>query len=289
MINSLFRVRESAEPNFLLIGAQKCATSWLKHNIDRHPDVFTPVKDELHFFNKRNNYRKGIEWYRAQFGGYSGQIAIGESTPNYFWTSENEEEIDKYELNCDIPKLVKKHYPNIKLILSLRNPVDRAVSAYYHHIRKGRINPNSRILDVGSQYGIISMGFYDVHLKKWFECFDPNSFLILILEEDIAANNYQNVLKKVYEFIGVNSSFSSKYASDKVHTMRSNFYTHLSYYIPQSLAKGLNEIVPSTWKEADFWKITVSNSEIEQLAEIYERHNEELSALIGRRIQSWQI
>ena len=288
MINSLFRSKEVVDPNFLVIGAQKCATSWLKHNIEQHPDVLTPVKDELHFFSNRTNYSKGIEWYRSQFIGYSGQIAIGESTPNYFWTSEDAREIKKYDLNRDIPKLVKKQYPNIKLILSLRNPVERALSAYYHHIRKGRVHPNSRILDVGDRYGIISMGFYDIHLKKWFECFDPDSFLILIFEENIAAN-HEETLKKVYEFIGVNSFFKPKEASKKIHTNKSNFYTHLSHYAPHYLAKYLQEILPSTWREADFWKISIADSEIEELRKIYEKHNQELSSLLGRRIRAWEV
>ena len=284
----LVKLRSSiVEPNFLVIGGQKCATSWLARNIKHHPDTFTPVKDELHFFNKRANYRKGIEFYRSQFIGYCGQKAIGEFTPNYFWTSENAQEIREHDLNYDIPKCVKRYYPNMKLIVSLRNPVHRAISAYYHHIRKRRVNPNSRILDVGDKYGIISMGFYDIHLKKWLEHFEPSSFLILILEEDIAQKPYET-LKEVYQFIGIDSSFKPKNAAKKVGTMKSHFYTRASCNIPQLLAKMLYIVLPSNFQEADFWKTKVSDSEVEELRQIYLKHNEQLSSLISRKLTSWK-
>ena len=283
MIGVLSKQKQEVKPTFLVIGAQKCATTWLSRNIGQHPDSFVPIKDEIHFFNRQANYQKGIEWYRAQFTGYSGQKAVGEFTPNYLWTSENTQEIQENNHNRDIAKLVKKHYPDVKLIVSLRNPVKRAISSYYHQIRHKRVHPNTSILDTANHYGIISMGFYDVHLKKWFEYFDPDSFLILILEEDII-KNCDETLKKVYQFIGLDDNFKPKNAKNKVNTRRSDFHTYTSYYIPQPLAKILDKILPSSIRKADCWKINISQSEIEKLEQIYTRHNENLSSLIQREI-----
>lgn len=284
MRSIVIKQKVGTDPNFLVIGAQKCATTWLSRNIGQHPDSFVPTVDEIHFFNRRANYQKGIEWYQSQFVGYSGQKAVGEFTPNYLWTSENDREITENNHNYDIPKLVKKHYPDIKLIVSLRNPVKRAISSYYHQIRKKRVHPSSSILDVAHQHGIISMGFYDIHLKKWFEYFDRDSFLILILEEDII-QNCAITLKKLYEFIGVDSNFIPINAGKKVHDRRNDFYTHASYYLPESMAKALDTILPRKLREADLWKITIPESEIEELKQIYARHNEELSSLIQREIK----
>lgn len=276
--------KQGVGPTFLVIGAQKCATTWLSRNLGQHPDCFVPIKDEIHFFNKRANYQKGIEWYQSQFVGYAGQKAVGEFTPNYLWTSENTQEIQENDHNYDIPQLVKQHYPDIKLIVSLRNPVKRAISSYYHQIRKRRVHPSSSILDVAHQHGIVSMGFYDVHLQKWFEHFAPQSFLILLLEEDIL-QNHQNTLRKVYEFIGIDSNFQPNNAGQKVHSRRSDFYTYASYYIPQVLAKSLDKILPSSIQDLDAWKINVSESEIEELKEIYVEHNKNLSSLLNREIK----
>jgi len=73
------------DPNFMLIGAQKCGTSWLAAMLRQHPDIFVPEKKELHFFNLKSNYARGIEWYRKQFDGWSGQKLVGDCTPNYLW------------------------------------------------------------------------------------------------------------------------------------------------------------------------------------------------------------
>ena len=278
------RQEKGVKPSFLVIGAQKCATTWLSRNIGQHPDSFVPTIDEIHFFNRQANYQKGIEWYQAQFPGYSGQKAVGEFTPNYLWISEDDREITENNHNYNIPKLVKQHYPDIKLIVSLRNPVKRAISSYHHQIRKRRVHPSSSILDVAHQHGILSMGFYDVHLKKWFEYFDRDSFLILIMEEDII-QNCEATLKKVYEFIGVDSNFVPNNAGKKVHARRNDFYTYASYYLPESVAKVFDKTLPNVVREADLWKIDISESEIEKLKQIYAEHNKELSSLIQREIK----
>ena len=82
-----------ADPNFLLIGAQKAGTTWISAMLREHPQIFLPQRKELHFFNRRDNYERGLEWYRAQFGQHQGEPAIGECTPNYLWVSDAPEEL----------------------------------------------------------------------------------------------------------------------------------------------------------------------------------------------------
>jgi hypothetical protein len=269
------------DPTFVCIGAQKCGTTWLFQNIRQHPDVFVSPKKELHFFNQRNNYSNGIGWYRRQFAGYSGQRAIGERTPNYFWTSTDQREIEESGLNRDIPKLVHSHYPDIKLILCLRNPVDRAVSAYYHHIRMRRISPNSRILDVKDRYGIVSMGFYDVHLSRWLEVFPLDQFLILFYEDIV--RNKEQTLRRVYRFIGVDDSFKPHNIEARYNTRSNHFYMRTNYY-SRRLANVLESVLPSALMNSNLWTIPVYDKEIEQLTRVYPKHNEQLSTLIGRKL-----
>jgi hypothetical protein len=276
------REKQMVDPTFMCIGAQKCGTSWLFHNIRQHPEVFVSPKKELHFFDKRTNYTKGIEWYRRQFAGYSGQRAVGEFTPNYFWTSTEPREIEESDLNRDIPKLVHNHYPDIKLVLSLRNPVDRAISAYYHLIRMRLISPHSRILDVKDRYGIVSMGFYALHLSRWREVFPPDQFLILLYEEDIAHNKEQT-LRRVYRFIGVDDSFKPHNLEAK-HNTRSNYFYMRTNYYSRRLAKKLESILPAALRNSNLWTIPVYAKEIEELTRIYQTHNEQLSTLIGRQL-----
>ena len=73
-------------PTFLIIGAQKSATRWLRLNLGLHPAVFTASR-EIEFFNNRDRYEdQGASWYREQFEGWDGEAIVGEATPGYmFW------------------------------------------------------------------------------------------------------------------------------------------------------------------------------------------------------------
>ena len=73
-------------PTFLIIGAQKSATRWLRLNLGLHPDVFA-ASAELEFFNNGVRFRdEGTDWYRGKFSGWNGEAIVGEATPGYmFW------------------------------------------------------------------------------------------------------------------------------------------------------------------------------------------------------------
>src|SRR6187399_277260 len=73
-------------PTFLIIGAQKSATRWLRLNLGLHPDVFAASR-EIEFFNNGDRFAEmGTDWYREQFTGWAGEAIVGEATPGYmFW------------------------------------------------------------------------------------------------------------------------------------------------------------------------------------------------------------
>ncbi len=269
------------DPTFLLIGAQKCGTSWLSEMIRQHPDVFAPPLKELHFFNKEDNYQKGLEWYRSLFSDHKGEKAIGEFTPNYMWTSLDEREIEESRRTRNIPELVYQHYPEIKLIVTLRDPVSRAVSAFYHHIRERRIHPQSRILNVGHRYGIISIGFYDVHLHNWLQVFPRDQFLIFFYETDIVQNKEQT-LRGVYRFLGVDEGIVPENIHARHNPRDSHLYMYLHYYFPRVTYR-LAKVVPVlNW--IDFPKIEVSDEEVGELSRLYSPHKQALASLLECRL-----
>jgi hypothetical protein len=73
-------------PTFLCIGAQKCGTTWLATAVSQHPEVGTGRKKELHFFDQREAYARGLDWYESQFRTGPETRAVGEFTPNYWRT-----------------------------------------------------------------------------------------------------------------------------------------------------------------------------------------------------------
>jgi hypothetical protein len=269
------------DPNFLLIGAQKCGTTWLWRMLREHPDVFTPEAKELHFFNKATGYARGLDWYREQFAGHAGEIAIGECTPNYFWTSRDEAEILESGRTRDIPALVNEHYPGMKLMVLLRDPVDRAVSAYYHHINAGRVAPGQRIFDVGHRFGIISMGWYDVHLEAWLGQFPRDQLMILFYEEDITAEPVQT-LREVYRFVGVDDAFEPENVRAARHVTDGPLYLWIGRH-SRGLARRLKALAPGLMN-LDPAGLRVRPEERDELRRLYRDHDQRLEQLLGRSL-----
>jgi hypothetical protein len=182
-------------PNFLIIGAQKSGTRWLRHNLGCHRSIFV-ADNEIEFFN--HHYELGSEWYQAQFEGWNGQRFVGEATPGYMF-------------HVDDPSIVAERIEDtlgadIALIALLRDPVDRARSSYEHHLRRGRIDPEAdpiayiESLDPASdELGIVSGGWYGRSLEAFAERF---ARLLIEFHDDIAVAG-EELFVRVLEHIGI--------------------------------------------------------------------------------------
>ena len=204
-----------ALPDFLIIGAQKSATTSLLTYIGRHSRVRLGGKKTAHFFDL--NFHKGAEWYASHFPRVrpwpislflSGQRSernwlTGESCPSYMFLPE-------------VPQRVRQMLPDVKLIVILRNPVDRLVSQYQHERRKKRagqdfeefIAPSLGVEwpakgDIQSlrQSCAVPRGFYADQLRHWQTFFPAQQFLVLSFDEMV--KNSAAAMNKVFEFLGL--------------------------------------------------------------------------------------
>jgi len=122
-------MRKIPLPNFLGLGAQRCGTTWIYECLREHPDVFMSQRKEINFFSDiySNNYYKGISWY-SNFFIYSNEEKIkGEITPEYL-------------LDDKAPIRIERNLGQIKFLVVVRNPVQRAFSAYKKGLREGDWN-----------------------------------------------------------------------------------------------------------------------------------------------------
>ena len=248
--------------------------------LDSHPDAFVPERKELYFFSRRSEFAKGIDWYRSQFALAGDQSAIGELTADYLWTTNRPADLEGLDRNANVPALVKEYYPNQKLIVILRDPVDRAISAFYHHIRARRIPPDANILEAGKQFGILSMGYYDQHLENWFAEFDRERFLILVFEEDVKASP-MNGIRKVFKFLDIDDMHVPPRADKRVHVASNHLYMRINYYLP--LLGLLVKNYPSLLMGLD-WKIEIGDEDRRLLAAHFEPHNASLASMLGRSL-----
>ncbi len=110
------------KPTFIIVGAQKAGTTSLFRAVRHHPQVGKTTKKELHFFDRKKYKRLGMEWYEQQFELEPKQVAVGEATPAYMYESEVRERI-------------AENLPDVRLIITLRDPVRRAYSHFWHSKR----------------------------------------------------------------------------------------------------------------------------------------------------------
>lgn len=188
-------------PTFLIIGAQKSATRWLRHNLGMHPEVFT-ADYELAFFNRSRYQKLGTDWYREQFAGWSGEPFVGEATPGYMiW----------HHSPGRVANRISETIPDVKLIAILRNPVDRANSAMVHHKRRERIRPNARLLDLvraqppeDDGFGLITGGWYAASLRPFARQFGDQ--LLVVLHDDVV-DDPRAVYERALRHIGAATDF----------------------------------------------------------------------------------
>lgn len=190
-------------PNFLIIGAQKSASTFVQNCVREHPEAFLP-RYETPFFEDPYYHSYEIEDLESLFRNASNMKALGIKRPDYLAKSE-------------VPKRIHKHLPDAKFIVVLRNPVDRAISAYYWYMQTGDLPIKSpeqglqEILkgDYKTRYPkadqIIDYGFYHQHLTRYFNFFDKKRFLILF-HRDFQTDPLKSI-KKVYKFLQIDGNF----------------------------------------------------------------------------------
>lgn len=184
-----FSSKNHSLPSFLIIGAQKCGTTTLYDCIEQHPGVGKSWRKEVSFFDQ--NWDRGVGWYKAHFRSTrNSQLIFGEATPDYL-------------LNRDSPHRILETFNPTLLITLLRNPVDRAISHYFHEKRLGREKRNIEdVFDfqngrlncqvVSPPFGFerkrhyfsyLERGMYFSQLSYWFSVIPQKKFLIVKSEE----------------------------------------------------------------------------------------------------------
>jgi hypothetical protein len=121
-------------PGFLIVGAQRCGTTSMFHVLAQHPAVFSPIrnKKELHFFD--NEYHRGLSWYQSHFPLRSrGRIAARHTgvEPVAFEGSPY------YMFHPLVPGRIRRELPGVRLLVLVRDPVERAYSQHAHQVSLG--------------------------------------------------------------------------------------------------------------------------------------------------------
>ncbi len=158
-------------------------------------------KKEINFFFLEHLFIKGIGYYESFFKEVQRDaIAIGEASPGYICHPKAAGRINRF-------------LPDIKLILSVRNPIDRAFSHYWDKKRmlSERLNFKEAVrnyleteYDIG-KVGYFSRGIYIRYIRNYLAYFDRSQILVLVFEEMV--KNPDKTYQRIFEFLGVDTSF----------------------------------------------------------------------------------
>ena len=209
-----------SKPDFLIIGAQKAGTTSLFNYLVKYGDNFiSPIRKELYYFTE-NDFRS-INSYHANFPIFKGTKVTGEATPDYLFYHKT-------------PKTVHAYNPNLKIVIMLRNPTERAYSQYTHQnytdktkacdplsfsdaIRKEEsryhIDENTKFYHEYKYYSYKKRGIYIEQINNWLKYFNRDQVHIIFLEE--LEDDFENQILLLMEFLGIKKN--SRQFENKVY------------------------------------------------------------------------
>jgi hypothetical protein len=211
---------EEVWPNFFIVGARKCATTSVYFYLKKMPGVYMPPKKELYYFspnvvqNDACDVIRDKKEYLGLFKKANEYTAIGEATPIYLW-------------DPDTPKLIHETVPHARIVMILRDPIERAYAQYLMNIKYGcRLSCfyDELMQDYKSQEKVpgrsalyIELGMYYEQVKRYFDIFGREQVKVIVFEEFI-----QDPIRYINEtltFLGVIhrvTAVSGHYNADSV-------------------------------------------------------------------------
>ncbi len=168
-------------PNFLIIGAHRCATRWLRFNLDKHPDIYMPPFEIRYFDDVANVKTIRLGGYRRRFEGWDGEPFMGESSPSYM----------TYGLDVKgAAERIKLYLPDVRIIAMVRQPIERLESAFLHYVKAGRLPPNADLVTMFQEHdplieelSLLNAGVYGHSLDIYNRLFGDD--LLVLFHEDI--------------------------------------------------------------------------------------------------------
>lgn len=289
-------------PNFMIIGVQKCGTTSLHHYLSEHPDIFLPEIKETKFFAMDERYEKGLAWYEQDhFSGVQGEKAVGEIDPDYIF---HPQALERMANDLDTKEM--------KFILVLRNPVDRAFSQYLMSFRRGletltfmdALKAENERVDQDyfhmQHFSYTTRGLYTQQIERFHKYF-PEASLKILFVEDLKADPLKFV-QDVFAFLNVDPDFIPAKVQKRFHkaTIPKNAWLMQRMQRQDTIEKRiLKKLLPSDkMRNRIYWflkrnnlqdnnDLSLQSSERKWLQEYFAEEVRTLSQLTSRNLDHW--
>jgi len=279
-------------PSFLFVGPPRAGSSWFAEILREHPDVFVPPNKGTFFFSR--HYGLGAAWYERFFDNIGQQVG-GEICEDYLQ-------------NPQVFARIREYAPDMRLICCLRNPYERAISAWRFFARNGA-GEDSLLAQSRRFPAVIAGGDYASHLRVAHEHFARAQILTFFFE-DIASDPHA-VARRLYGFIGVDPDFVPKSLRRRINgngQPRSALLARLvhdmhehSWGTSRVLSNAIGRIkrvrplrrlvqaaLYSEHEQTQGWKELLFEFPSEVINR-YEREITELERMLGQSLGSWHI
>lgn len=302
-------------PNFLIIGAAKSGTSSLWDYLRQHPDIYMPINKEPNFFAFQGKtpdfhgpdddariFAKLYQYSITEFEDYADlfkdaaqESAIGEASVRYLYFPDSASRIQQY-------------LPNVKLIVMLRNPIERLYSHYCMNVGMYGLEPlslrqalteetNRKNARWGWDWHYVSIGRYYEQLKRYYTRFPANQIRVFLYED--FCQNTLTVVKEIYDYLGVNSSFAPNISThSKKAYIPKNRQLHHFLTEPNRPRDWLEQLLtPDTYQglidlliQANTKAIPPIESDLKLMLQDTLREDiEQLQTLIGQDLSHWLV
>jgi hypothetical protein len=263
-------------PDYLIIGAARCGTTYIAQVLRSHPEVFMARQKELHFFER--DYDKGMAFYESNFPPEdTGQYkVIGEATPAYLYFPE-------------VPERIHRHLPDAKLIVSLRNPIDAAYSAYWKaYSADERTRRMTFEQKLEKEPRLIAGGRYAEQLARYLALFPRERIHVIVYEQLVARPEAE--FRRLFRFLGVAEDFVSPYMTQRINASgMKNGRSRLLRYAHRLFFRYIEIPSIAGWIERiNFLPIPpMAPATRQRLQQEFAGPNAELESLTGADLSAW--
>lgn len=176
---------------FLMVGCQRCGTTWVDAALRDHPQIYLPETKQSYFFDRA--YDRGIDWYLGLFDGVGPEhAAVGEIATGYCLV--------------DVVPLVAKQFPDIRVMMVVRHPVDRLMSNY--QVRKQEQGWESLEQALEDSPDLLERSRYGDQLEALLQHW-PADRVKVLFHEDLAVDD-RAYYRSICEFLGVDPDIETK-------------------------------------------------------------------------------
>ncbi|MGM0588332.1 MAG: sulfotransferase domain-containing protein [Bacteroidota bacterium] len=276
------KISDKLKLDFVGIGASKSGTTWLASQMQKHPDIYLPNKKELHFFNGRNiRYDPNLENIKKYYKGVGSKVK-GEFTPRYYISEK-------------AIKRIVEHNENVKLILILRDPIERMISQHKYFVTKRHREPF-----INFKYAIFNKYFEDYviksqyakHLNVIYKYVDVKN-LHVCYYDDIKMRP-RKLLRSVENYLGLdNKIIASDEVVNKGSVITGKKYSELvnGYMKFHNYNKVLSVAIRKMVSILDNYVDVKPIFEMSEIRYVYERYIKhdlyELNLLVDKDLSNW--